>query len=350
LKDIELLIQVRGEHGSRSRLEAVKLVAEKNKLSIKGVSGRVTRAEQTIKGRVALMRWQQDNALYYDKAQVDINDLVVSHQMEFDQHAGLLNRPYYAVFLTDTHFPYHDVDALALTYDIISDLPGVAYISGLSDGFDFSTLSRWPDGRRAQERALDSDLRGVLDAYNYHLDTLSQIAPDALILALVGNHDYRLIANNSGNENYLQLEVMKSLTKHGLTFLSDFSRENIIRLTKRLYWYHGKHARKNRVGGAKANYEHVKSALDLDHDFTLIFGHVHEPTTYHYIKAAVYGSGCLCQLQPHYSRHRQQWGQGIVISRVDGDQVQTYQVPYLNLEGVLSAYNPFVAKYYEISL
>jgi len=126
-------------------------------------------------------------------------------------------------------------------------------LSGLNDGFDFSTLSRWPDGRKAIERALDSDLRGVLDAYAYHLDTLTQIAPKALILALVGNHDVRLLNGNKGTEDYLQLEVMQRLAKHGLVFLRDFSRENIIKITDNLIWFHGTHARKKGSGARSRN-------------------------------------------------------------------------------------------------
>ena len=193
-KDIELLVQVRGVYQNMTRHEAVKIVAENMGLTVKGVSGRVTRAEQTIAGRVALMQWQQDFALAINTTREEIDALINEHRNTVQQHKARLshNKPHYAVFLADTHFPYHDVQALSLAYEIIADLPDVAYISGLNDGFDFSTLSRWPDGRKAVDRALDSDLRGVLDAYAYHLDTLTQIAPKSLILALVGNHDVRL--------------------------------------------------------------------------------------------------------------------------------------------------------------
>jgi hypothetical protein len=349
-KDIELLIQVRGKNQNLSRAQAVKAVAGELGLSAKSVSGRVTRAENTISGRAALMQWRQENSLHYDRAQDEINALVSTHQQRFYQFKKTLptNRSHYAVFLSDTHFPYHDVKALELAYTIIADLPGVAYISGLSDGFDFSTLSRWPDGRPAKKRAIDSDLRGVLDEYNYHLDTLKQIAPGALVLALVGNHDVRLLSAANGTENYLQLEVMQRLADSGLMFLSDFSRENIVKINNSLYWFHGKHARKNRIGGAKANYEYVKHALQLDRDFTLVFGHVHDVINWNTIKTEIYGAGCLCQLQPHYSRHSQHWKQGITISKIWDNENLTYSLPFVRVGETISAFNPFNGKYYEV--
>ncbi len=352
-KDVDLLLQVRGKHQNLPRHEAVKIIAKSTGLTIKGVSGRVTRAEQTITGRVALMQWQQENALSVDTTREEINTLIQEHRQTVQKHKALLsqNKRFwrYAVFLADTHFPYHDIQALELAYEIIADLPDVSYISGLNDGFDFSTLSRWPDGRKAIDRALDSDLRGVLDAYTYHLDTLTQIAPKALILALVGNHDVRLLNGNNGTESYLQLDVMKRLAANGLMFLSDFSRENTIAITDNLLWYHGKHARKNRIGGAKANYEHVKHELQSKRDFTLVFGHVHDPVYYKNIRANAYGSGCLCKLQPHYSRSSQHWQQGIVVSKFTHDWDLTYNINFDRVDGALKAFNPFNGKEYEVS-
>lgn len=345
-KDIELLISVRGVNQNLTRQEAVKKVANELGLSPKSVSGRVTRAEKTIKGRAVLMQWKQDNALHVDRASEDIQVLVNRHMWNFVDHRARLpqGKSHYAVFLSDTHFPYHDVKALELAYKIIADLPGVAYISGLSDGFDLSTLSRWPDGRQARDRALDSDLSGVLDMYCYHLDTLRQIAPKAFIPALIGNHDVRLVSGKDGIENYMQLEVMKKLAGHGLKFLTDFSRENIFKINKYLYWYHGKHARANRVGGAKANYEHVKHALHSKHDFTLVFGHVHDPVHYQNMHANAYGSGCLCSMTPHYSRHVQHWQQGIVVSKFAANWNLTYNINFDNLK----AFNPFNGNTYEV--
>jgi predicted phosphodiesterase len=294
------------------------------------------------------MQWQQENTTTRNRTQEEINTLVNSHKKIVADYR-LTYKPYhFAVFMSDTHFPYHDVDALHLAYEIISDLPEVSYISGLSDGFDFSLLSRWPDGRNAREQAIDSNLRGVLDAYCYHLDTLRQVAPNALVLALVGNHDTRLLNSRNGLEDYLQLEVMKELSIHGLLFLSDFSRENIVKINNSLYWFHGKHARMNRLGGAKANYEYVKGALNLDRDFTLVFGHVHDPVVYNHLHAYAYGSGCLSQLNPHYSRFAQKWQQGITISKLWDNQNLTFNIPFVRLEGKLTAFNPFNGKDYEV--
>ena len=349
-KDIELLIQVRGVYQNMPRREAVKIVAKNSGLTVKGVSGRVTRAEQTIAGRVALMQWQQDNTLAIDTTREEIDALINEHCKTTHNHKALLshNKPHYAVFLADTHFPYHDVQALSLAYEIIADLPDVAYISGLNDGFDFSTLSRWPDGRKVLDRALDNDLRGVLDTYTYHLDTLAQIAPNALILALVGNHDVRLLNGNNGTEDYLQLEVMKRLADHGLMFLRDFSKENVVKITDTLIWYHGNHARKNRMGGAKANYETVKHHLQSKQDFTLVFGHVHDSVHYKNIRANAYGAGCLCRLQPHYTRHAQQWTQGMVVSKFTRDWDLTYNIDFDRVGDKLTAFNPFNGKEYEV--
>ena len=106
-KDTELLIQVKGVYQNMPRHEAVKVVAENTGLTIKGISGRVTRAEQTIAGRVALMQWQQDNALSIDTAGEEIDALINEHRKTVHNHKALLhhNIPHYAVFLADTHFP-----------------------------------------------------------------------------------------------------------------------------------------------------------------------------------------------------------------------------------------------------
>jgi predicted phosphodiesterase len=351
--DLDLMLKVRTENSKLPRSEAVKRVAKELNLSIRSVSGRVTRAEQTIQGRSILAKWQQEQAGKLDKAEIEIHAIVNEQINELSLYRGKLqvDHPYYAVFMSDTHYPYHDVKALELAYTIIDDLKDVAYISVLSDGFDLSTLSRFPDGRQAKDRALDSDLRGTLDLYTYHLDTLKLIAPDALMLPVVGNHDLRLITNNTGIENYLQLEVIKQLVNHNVTMVTDFNRENIIKINNGLYWHHGRYARKNRQNGAKANYEYVKQELQSITDFTLVFGHIHDSSYWQDVHAKSYGAGCLCQLQPHYTRHNQRWQHGIVISQFDRQNWNlTYNIKFDMIGDKIKAFNPFTGKSYEINI
>ncbi len=90
----DLLILVSSVNQHLSRAIAVEKVSLETGLSVKGVSGRVTKAAQSIEGRTALMIWQQKNVTRLDKAQMEIENIVRNHTHQFEALRELWNLTY----------------------------------------------------------------------------------------------------------------------------------------------------------------------------------------------------------------------------------------------------------------
>src|SRR6476659_8379896 len=92
------------------------------------------------------------------------------------------------VILRDIQYPFHDALMLKKIMQVIKDVKADA-IFQIGDGIDFPQVSRWTKGTAGEYApTLQEHITGWTDV----LRQLREIAPDAKITWLEGNHDLRL--------------------------------------------------------------------------------------------------------------------------------------------------------------
>lgn len=93
-----------------------------------------------------------------------------------------------AVILSDVHIPYHDSSAVGTAFAVIADIcPDVIFIAG--DLVDFFSISKY-EKDPFRKLMLNSELQ----AARQFLQELRELAPDARIIYVQGNHEMRLEA------------------------------------------------------------------------------------------------------------------------------------------------------------
>lgn len=353
-RDIEALIKLDGELGYiSSRDKAMKMTAKALGLSVDAVRVMSSRARTTIEGQVALIDYETRTP-DVNPSRRNINKLVSDGKSRVNAFKETLqDTRYYAVFLSDIHFPAHDSRALTIMYNIVKDLPNVAFTSALNDVFDFPKVSHWEDRRRIRKQVYDDDIENTLKAHDRHMKIMQMVAPSALHVAVVGNHDKRVTTHDkhSGLVDKRHLGILQRLTDSGVTFESDMSYENVFKLNDGLFWYHGKPVSANRKSAGIKTYDLVKRLTKHRSDFTLISGHMHDA---HDIKIPnTLGrhvlSGCLCKMEQHYMTTPANWVHGFVVSEFDPHSAwhHTQLVTMQDDNGELSAYfngNKYTAK------
>jgi hypothetical protein len=356
LTDNEIYTLVAGKYRHLPQAEAIKAVANELQVTVSGVRGRVSRAQRTVSGQMAVMHYlSQQNTHMISQAQ--INSMVTEAQKELQERAALLRGlSYYAVYIPDMHVPKQDSRGVQIVYEMIDTLTPVGAVSVLNDGFDFTRLSRWTSRRTVLDN--EQDIANSLQIYAHHLDTLRLVAPQALLLPVVGNHDIRVL-NDDGNGTglYTAYQIMQQLAKHGVLWISDLSAQNVVMIHPGLLWAHGYRAMADRRNSARKNYDDIMrivAAHDTKSPRTmpdLIIGHTHalmQTTTS--FGATIYNAGCLCDLQPDYMRKLPDWQHGFVISRIVPDGHDTRLIAIRRTGNKLAALNPFTGMTHEVKL
>ena len=352
--DVQILLDVCGKYAYLSPPEAVRRVAEERGFTRSGVSGMRSRAAATIAGRVALMRYLSASA-GMSASKVAIDATVTDARVKLAQHRALLATtvPYYAVYLPDMHIPLQHNTALELVYNLIADIQNIAYVTTLNDGFDFSRLSRWTDRREVTD--IEADIANSIAIYRQHVETLRMIAPLAVFPAIIGNHDVRMFVSETGTGDYIASNLMRDLTDVGVLFVDKPDRENVFFVNDGLAWAHGFTARKNRVGSAKANYEEMRRHVPETMQkrlYDLVVGHTHAAMgTTSPGGATITNAGCLCNLEPTYTRKRPDWQLAFAISKFlpSTDWNDTRLIHIEQRAGNLTALNPFNGNEYEVT-
>lgn len=251
-----------------------------------------------------------------------------------DTLADLRSRQYVTVaHVSDMHFPYHDADALELTYQAL-DVIKPDVIVTLSDGFDFAQISHFaPDPDLGNDDILDS-VRGHWWDF---IEGLNKAAPKAAIRAIMGNHDTRLL-------RFLN-ETAPQVRK---TMISSF--DELVRYQRRVLLPN--HDEQARIGpltvmhGNKRTLQKFGAKAQLEetaYQQFVMSGHRHRPD-WHMMRGArqavqsVIG-GCLCQLPPHYDKSGapSTWTQGFAYAVVDmrASYAWLHNVVYERHDGLL---------------
>lgn len=131
-------------------------------------------------------------------------------------------------------------------------------------------------------------------------------------------------------------KFVKDLYSHGLLFLGE--RDTSVELSPGLTILHGEYATK-RIETT------LQNTLEMfGFQRSVIVGHVHRigQTARRGQDYDVEGfaTGCLCKLNPHYSRRRQNWQHGIALAYYDpnGRGANIYNIRFHSSGGKLRAY------------
>jgi len=352
-KDIQMLLEVEGYYGDHSRPMAVKIVAARYGITESGVRGMCSRARHSTAGQLALMDYLSKHTAKVSSSQRRVNKVVADGKGTITRHRDKVHdKPGWSVFWGDSHIPRQDMDSFALGYKLIKDLSNVHWITALNDGLDFAKISHWPDRRSIHKRAIDADIGQGLEVHSKHMSMLKWAAPRALPVALVGNHDLRIatFGKDQGLDTWNTASMMEELAGQGVVFPAGMHRENVFAVNKSLVYYHGRFAAANRVGSLVKNYKYIKRELNWRHDFEMVTGHTHSLLSHRHDNAMLYNAGCMCQVQPEYSRWAMDWQRGLVLSRIHQDKNETQLIPFIEHGDMLTARNPFNGKFYEVKL
>lgn len=237
-------------------------------------------------------------------------------QMEFlawlGSHARQQDRLLVA-HMADVHYPFQDKEAVALALKVYEETQPDVIVVG-SDAMDFHLISHFgsdPDAGGAAEDILDQ-----MESYwNPMVYDIKQAAPNARLIFIYGNHEFRLIRFLLENAPKLRRTVLRRF-------------QEIVRAQGRVWWLgetdyvrigplvvmHG-----NRYGVNAAK----NSLQDVAYQVSVMMGHGHDLNQYgvrgeDYSVTAVM-SGCLCQLKPHYyraKRMRKKWRHGTALADI----------------------------------
>jgi hypothetical protein len=216
----------------------------------------------------------------------------------------------------DEHYPYQDNAAIEVAAAICQDFaPDV--ITDWSDLWDMSEFGRWEDANTAFQHIWGGDVRNLINTYAGNRAIWRDAAPNAVSLALPGNHDMRIFrALRTGAKNVADYTLdyfVRDIRQHGSLWFG--WSEYYIELSPGLVVLHGYHATKNIMTTIKNTMQR------FGFQRSVVANHVHREGYYnmHGLDHDIQGwvSGCLCQLQPHYSPAPQDWNHGIVLGYYD---------------------------------
>lgn len=222
------------------------------------------------------------------------------------------------VVISDIHFPYHDDKALKAVYKFLEYHPVDTIIlnGDILDFYDVSSFDKDPDRVNSLQKEINMATK--------FFKKLRTIKPEARIVFIKGNHEYRL-------ERYLKKHPeLYSLDALKLPNLLDLKRYNIEYSDKgiklgNLKIIHGDMVRKFSGYTARAELE--------KHDSSGICGHVHRLSCYYYRTPerylAWYESGCLCDLNPEYI-NEPNWQQAFLYGYIEKDSFAVTPIPIVD--------------------
>ena len=331
-RDTQLYVKVFGQYRNLDRRKAVVQVAKDERMSVSGVSGCVTRAHRTLGARLALMEYLGSQHNEFTPALQEINCIVAAGQAKVDQHRTTLQadgNDKAAVFISDMHSPATDWKALELTYKAVEYLDkwlGVAYVSALNDVFDFPLLAPYhTDKRQPSEKVFDTDISRAYDLHAEHMQIIRLLAPNAINVAIGGNHDkrpgtYGDQASDATPVSFtLVADAMEKLTAQGVTFVDSLAKENVFEVTSRLAWMHGQTTAANPVTRVKKALKafQLSKPERAGRITDIVSGHLHKDNITNHpdvVGMTLYESPCLCRFDMPYLKVAPAWTTGIVVS------------------------------------
>jgi predicted phosphodiesterase len=210
------------------------------------------------------------------------------------------------LFASDIHFPYEDRAAYGLFVEVAKKVqPDLIFLGG--DIIDCYSVSKY-DRDPARKLTLQADLNYTVA----ELSKLREVAPNAEITFLEGNHETRLTRYLHSKAE--ELSVLDALNLQSLLRLQDLNIRWISNGTRtkigKLWHLHGNEI----AGGGSINVARQKF---LSVQSNIIFGHHH--VLQNYIKRdyegnirGAWANGCLCDVEPDYA-HYTEWTQGFTM-------------------------------------
>ena len=217
-----------------------------------------------------------------------------------------------AMHLSDIHFPFQHNAALDIAYQLVGHAQPDVIVVG-SDSADFALLSSF-----AHSPDLDEDTSDELDQFalhwQRHIAELKRRAPNAALVFIYGNHEWRILRFLEESAPKLRKTVMRlwreTIRQNGAVYY--LGEVDWVRLGPVLIM-HG-----NRVC------QHVARKVldDVGGQVNVQFGHVHRLDEFIRIgedyRVWSKAGGCLCQ-PPHYLRGhpRSRWQLGTAVTYLD---------------------------------
>lgn len=216
------------------------------------------------------------------------------------------------LWISDIHFPNHDVQALtlALNYGLDNGANCVIIGGDLLDNAPFTRFQVPPSAKFARQ---------IFDDTVAFLESLRKNFPNAHILYMQGNHDrwyedwLMTKCAEVFDDPYYQLETRLKLDEFGITYL----KENVIVKAGKLPMLHGHTI----VRGVFAPVNSARGAY-VKSNHNLLIGHTHQ-VSMHSAKdlmgrpTKTWSTGCLCTLNPDYDPHNIRHTHGFAFITTD---------------------------------
>lgn len=221
------------------------------------------------------------------------------------------------IVLSDIHFPYQDDKALKAVYKFLEQHPVDTIIlnGDILDFYDVSSFDKDP------ERV--NSLQKEIDLAQKFFKKLRQLAPNARIVFIKGNHCSRLERYLKKHPELYSLDALKLPNLLGLDKFNIEYKDKDFKLGS-LKIIHGTIVRKYSGYTARAEME--------KHDCSGISGHVHRLAIYYKrtpTRDLMWAeSGCLCDLNPEYI-DCPSWTQGFLYGIIDKDSFSIAPLPII---------------------
>ena len=265
-----------------------------------------------------------------------------------------------AVTISDIHIPYEDEQALAAACSFLKELqPNVVFVNG--DVNDFQDISRFAgspldfisdkdaanfknlivEGQNGSSKFLKPRLQREFEKIFAFFKLLRELCPNARIVWIFGNHEYRLQRYVEENASALA-GVRKPGGKEEILSLMDITRVRELGVE---VVYSGLIESYTTYGGllvghfyrvnAKSAYT-ARNLLQKKHQ-SLVQPHVHRVGAHYKTRLdgkvlVAVEQGCLCQLNPHYMQNPN-WQHGFVVIHKKKNSDRFYLQPIHIVDG-----------------
>jgi len=229
-----------------------------------------------------------------------------------------------ALFLYDLHIPDHNEQAVKLAVKLAGVVKPNLIIFG-GDNMDFPAFSHFQSTERPHMVDAFQEIQPVWDSL---IDNLKEAAPEAVIVALGGNHEARLFKFMA--EHWQLYDTLQGVFA------------DLMRSRGRVWWLGGaqqtsigdllvKHGRRWSVNTARINLDTIGGGASI------IQGHSHKPSlvvkkvlradgTYRVLYSAV--APCLCNAPPWYNKYTgEAWLHGVAVGHI-GENVNLQNIVF----------------------
>ena len=218
------------------------------------------------------------------------------------------------LFVSDIHFPFHDLEALHTAMQYAKDHAVNTVVLGgdIVDMYDQSSFDRVPQL---------STFREERELYWRFVDELNAMIPGVKIFYIEGNHEYRLkryllrkAPEIFGMEEF-ELPVLFQMERDGVTYID---RRRYIKAGD-LNIMHG-----HEFGSGFSSPVNPARSMYLRAKTNVVFGHNHqisqhsEPNLHSEVMSCA-SVGCLCGLHPEY-RPLNKWSHGFAHININADK------------------------------